>query len=296
MRTHSSALQGGFGPQTSTTWVAWQDGTGPWQVLAPRGTGAYAFSVTGTRYGVALVCATPGAGLTIGTLYYRTTATRELLLPVGEFCDESNKPEPAVVRGRVENHGMSRWVSMGWAGGSEGMLINPAAAAPLANYDFSITTFGLRANVKDFTFALREFTGRSPLTRMAFRRRVGNVPPSDLDFTTPAIETAQTASFAVGRRLLRITGSAAGEVWTFFQAAGARPRSGRLPADAHLQRKLGRVDLLRRPAPPAAAADCRGSNSRRHRQPSSGITFCVVRNSAYRRVEDVRMNIKPTWP
>ena len=68
-----------FGIAVNQTWAAYQDGDGAWQALAPSAvTGTYEFDITGSRYGVAFVCADTKAMESAGTLNYAPASASAL--------------------------------------------------------------------------------------------------------------------------------------------------------------------------------------------------------------------------
>ena len=60
-----------FGLAVNQTWAAYQDGDQAWQLLTPSEVaGTYEFDITGTRYGVAFVCAEAATPDAQGTLNF----------------------------------------------------------------------------------------------------------------------------------------------------------------------------------------------------------------------------------
>jgi len=90
-----------YGVLANQTWAAYQDGDGPWQVLAPPSSnGVYGFDITGTRFAVALVCSDTQALNSTGTLLYEPASSTSVeVITLGPSCTAGTAPASYDIQG-----------------------------------------------------------------------------------------------------------------------------------------------------------------------------------------------------
>lgn len=72
-----------YGLPANQTWLAYQDGDEPWQVISAAPTGTYTFELKSSRYGLAYVC---GGAASSGNVLFATAARRNVDIKQMAYC------------------------------------------------------------------------------------------------------------------------------------------------------------------------------------------------------------------
>lgn len=124
------------------TWVAVQDGDGPWQVQAtPASTGVYAFDIASERFGVALVCTGEGLASSGQAIFALSTSTQHQVT-TSSYCTTSPAPTHYQITGTLELPVGAQSFIYGhpYAYGSTLLDANPTTSTPYAILDIPENT------------------------------------------------------------------------------------------------------------------------------------------------------------
>lgn len=210
-------------PNTAATFsflVAYQDGTGAWQ-LAPAPTGdVYTFDVTSPTWGVAWTCVTSGAATRSVSLYEFTVAERtSLTIDVPAACTDRNGAEVAL-GGTIANPPVGSRLDVGFGGttaaATTGTSMTYALQIPPATRDLLV---GQEA---------ASLAGDLVISKAAVARAVaatGATTTKDVDFSTAQATQTATVSIARGNGQTAIASttlySADGTVFPFVRQTNA---------------------------------------------------------------------------
>lgn len=182
-------------PNTAATFsflVAYQDGTGAWQ-LAPAPTGdVYTFDVSSPTWGVAWTCVTSGAAARSVSLYEFTVAERtSLTIDVPAACTDRNGADVAL-DGTISNPPIGSRLDVGFAG-------TTAAVAPAATMTYALQ---IEPATRDLLVGQEtaNLAGDLVISKAAVARGVaatGATTTKDVDFS--AAQATQTATVSIAR-------------------------------------------------------------------------------------------------